>query len=328
MFFYVIKTYKSARFFALKPNSQYIDQSLKTLLTLLSYRCIIYLNRISKGTTDMKIRAILLDMDGTLLGKSQVAISVRNMTAVQKAIEKGVQVIPCTGRVYDMLPPQLLTQQGLRYFVTCHGARAYDRVKNISLYEDLISAEQSSKLWSILEGKGLYNEVAANTTIYFEKAVSDNFDMAVMPEHHIWYMRDNCFTAVEKPSEYFLNNNICIEKMNIYGIPKNMQQEIYDAVTNTGFIKHTRPGVGPNLEFSHYTLDKIKATDAILNELCISYEETLAMGDSSSDVEIIKKCGLGIAMGNAPQEIKDIADAVTALNTEDGVAQAIEKYVL
>ena len=52
------------------------------------------------------------------------------------------------------------------------------------------------------------------------------------------------------------------------------------------------------------------------------------MGDSSSDVEIIKKCGLGIAMGNAPQEIKDIADAVTDLNTEDGVAKALEKYVL
>lgn len=276
----------------------------------------------------MKIRAVLVDMDGTLLGKSQVAISVRNMAAVQKAIEKGVHVIPCTGRVYDMLPPQLLTQKGLRYFVTCHGARAYDREKNISLYEDLIPADQSSKLWSMLEGKGLYNEVAANTTIYFEKAVSDNFDMAVMPEHHIWYMRDNCFTAVEKPSEYFLKNNICIEKMNIYGIPENMQKEIYDAVTATGFIKHTRTGAGPSLEFSHYTLDKIKATDAILNELGISYEETFAIGDSSSDVEIIKKCGIGIAMGNAPQEIKDIADGVTALNTEDGVALALEKYVL
>ncbi len=276
----------------------------------------------------MKIRAILLDMDGTVLGKSQVAISVRNMSAIQKAIEKGIHVIPCTGRVYDMLPPQLLTQKGLRYFVTAHGARAYDRETNTSLYEDLIPADQSAKLWSLLEGKGLYNEVAANTTIYFEKAVSDNFDMAVMPEHHIWYMRDNCFTAVEKPSEYFLNNNIGIEKMNIYGIPASMQQEIYDAVTETGFIKHTRPGAGPNLEFSHYTLDKIKATDAILNELGISYEETLAMGDSSSDVEIIKKCGLGIAMGNAPQEIKDIADAVTDLNTCDGVAKALEKYVL
>ena len=116
----------------------------------------------------MKIKAILVDMDGTILGKSQVAISVRNMTALQRAMEKGVHVIPCTGRVYDMLPPQLLTQQGLRYFITSHGARVYDREKKESIYEDLIPAEQSAKLMRQLEGKGLYNEVAANGTIYFE----------------------------------------------------------------------------------------------------------------------------------------------------------------
>ena len=276
----------------------------------------------------MKIKAVLMDMDGTLLGKSQVAVSVRNMTAVQKAIEKGVQVIPCTGRVYNMLPPQLLTQKGLRYFVLSHGARAYDGLTGESLFEDLIPAERSAELLEILEGKGLYNEIAANSTIYFEKAVSDNFDMRVVPEHHIWYVRDNCFTAVEKPSEYFLKNGIAIEKMNIYGIPQQLQQSIYDELTATGYIKHTRPGAGPNLEFSNYTLQKLNATDAILAKLGISYEETMAIGDSSSDAEILKACGVGVAMGNAPDNIKALANDVTALNTEDGLALAFEKYDL
>ena len=276
----------------------------------------------------MKIRAVLLDMDGTLLGKSQVAVSVRNMTALQKAMEKGIEIIPCTGRVFDMLPPQLLTQQGLRYFVTCHGARAYDRETGESLYTDVIPAQESAALMKLLEGKGLYNEIAANATIYFEKGVTEPFDMKCVPEHHIWYVRDNCYTAVEKPSEYFLRHDVRVEKMNIYGIPQSMQQEIYDALNATGFIKHTRPGAGANLEFSHHTLDKLKATDAILNKLGISYEETLAIGDSSSDLEIIRACGVGVAMGNAPDNIKAAADDVTALNTEDGVALAFEKYLL
>jgi Cof subfamily protein (haloacid dehalogenase superfamily) len=276
----------------------------------------------------MKIKAVLMDMDGTLFGRSQVAVSVKNMTAVQRAIEKGVHVIPCTGRVYDMLPPQLLTQQGLRYFVTCHGARAYDKVLNTSIYEDLISPENSAKLLSLLEGKGLYTEIAANGTIYFEKSVADNFDMSIVPEHHVWYVRDNCFTAVEKPSQYFKENGFSIEKINIYGIPAELQQSIYDAVNATGFIKHTRLGAGPNLEFSTTTLDKLKAVDAILSKLGVSYEETMAIGDSSSDLEIIKACGLGVAMGNAPDNIKAVADAVTDLNTENGLAAAFEKYVL
>ena len=178
----------------------------------------------------MKIKAILMDMDGTLLGKSQVAVSVRNMRAVQKAIDKGVHVIPCTGRVFDMLPPQLLTQQGLRYFVTSHGARAYDSLTGESLFTDLIPADRSAELMRMLEGKGLYNEIAADTTIFFEKSVTDNLDMSLVPEHHIWYVRDNCFTAVEKPSEHFLANGIGVEKMNsiIYEETKTVIAELFE----------------------------------------------------------------------------------------------------
>ena len=277
---------------------------------------------------NMKIRAVLMDMDGTLLGRSQVAVSARNMAVLQQAIEKGIHVIPCTGRVYNMLPPQLLTQKGLRYFITSHGARAYDRDTNTSVYEDLIPAEESAQILSLLEGKYLYNEIAANGTIYMEKAVADNPNMSVVPEHHIWYVRDNCFTAVEKPSEYFRTQGIAVEKMNIYGIPQGMQQAIYDAVTATGFIKHTRGAASANLEFSSRTLNKLNATGVILDRLGVSYEETMAIGDSSSDLEIIKACGIGVAMGNAPEDIKEAADAVTDANTEDGLAKAFEKFIL
>ena len=276
----------------------------------------------------MKIKAILMDMDGTLLGKSQVAVSPRNMRAVQSAIEQGIQVIPCTGRVYNMLPPQILTQKGLRYFATSHGARAYDSLTGESIYTDLIPAEHAFEIMRILEGKGLYNEIAANATIFFEKAMMDELDISLVPEHHLWYLRDQYYTVLEKPSEYFLQNGIGVEKMNLYGIPEHLQQSIYDELNATGYIKHTRAGAGRDLEFSNHSLDKLRATDAILKRLGISYEETMAIGDSSSDLGIIKACGLGIAMGNAPDSIKAEADAVTSKNVEDGLALAFEKYVL
>lgn len=275
----------------------------------------------------MKIRAVLLDMDGTLLGRSQVAVSVRNMHAIQRALKKGLVVIPCTGRVLDMLPPQLLTQEGLRYFVTSHGARVYDSTAGTTIYEDVIPPRESSLLMRLLEGKGLYNEIAAAATIYLEKSIADALCNQPVPEHHIWYMRDECFTALDRPSTYFEQKNVGIEKMNLYGIPAPLQQEIYDLVTATGFVRHTRPGAGPNLEFSHCTLNKLNATDTLLHHLGISYEETLAIGDSSSDLDIIRACGIGIAMGNAPANIKAAADDVTASNTEDGVAMAFDKYL-
>ncbi|MBR2616408.1 MAG: HAD family hydrolase [Clostridia bacterium] len=276
----------------------------------------------------MKIRAVLMDMDGTLLGKSQVAVSRRNMAAIQKAISKGVHVIPCTGRVFDMLPPQLLTQEGLRYFVLSHGARAYDKVEDRSLYEDLIPADEAATLMESLQGKGLYNEVAAEGTVYFEKAITEPFDLSLIPEHHVWYVRDNCFTAVENPAEHFRKNGIGVEKMNLYNIPAGLQNELYDLVTASGFIGHTRPGAGPHLEFSHKGLDKLCAVRSILERIGVSFEETMAIGDSSSDVAILEAAGLGVAMGNAPDNIKAYADVVTGLNTDDGLAAAFEAYVL
>lgn len=275
----------------------------------------------------MKIRAVLMDMDGTLLGKSQVAIPTPNMRAVQKAIDMGVHVIPCTGRVYGMLPPQLLTQEGIRYFVTSHGARAIDAKERRTVYEDVIPPRESSALMAYLEGKGLYNEVAALGTLYMEKAVVSPLNYDLVPEHHAWYMRDECYTAVDKPSEFFARENIGIEKMNIYNIPEALQQEVYDFVTESGMIDHTRPGVGKDLEFAHKGLNKLLAVEAILKEIGVSYEETLAIGDSSSDLAIIRACGAGVAMGNAPDNIKEAANYVTALNTEKGLAKAFEHFI-
>ena len=60
----------------------------------------------------------------------------------------------------------------------------------------------------------------------------------------------------------------------------------------------------------------------------VSYEETLAIGDSSSDLAIIKACGIGVAMGNAPEQIKAAADYVTDLNTANGLAKALRKFAL
>ena len=107
-----------------------------------------------------------------------------------------------------------------------------------------------------------------------------------------------------------------------------MQQSIYDAVTATGCIKHTREGAGPDLEFAALTLDKEQAVTAILKKIGVSLSECMIMGDSSSDYDMIRKVGLGIAMGNAPDWIKAAAKDVAPRYDEDGVAVMIEKYLL
>lgn len=277
----------------------------------------------------MSIKALLLDMDGTTLEKNQVTISQRNIKAINQAIQKGIHVIPCTGRVLDMYPPQLLEIEGIRYCITGHGARTVDRAKGITIYQNLISPMNAARICRIFEGQGIYAEIAAHNTIYVEKEIDNRLNEMPVPLHHIWYMKDqHCQIAVEKPSSYFFNHGIGIEKVNIYGIPKMLQQKIYDDITASGCIKHTREGAGPDLEFATLTLDKEQAVAAALKEINVSLSECMIMGDSSSDYMMIQKVGLGIAMGNAPDWIKAAAKDIAPRYDEDGVAVMIEKYLL
>ena len=73
---------------------------------------------------------------------------------------------------------------------------------------------------------------------------------------------------------------------------------------------------------------KASALSRLAKILDIQPSEIIAMGDANNDIEMLEFAGLGIAMGNASDHVKSLADAVTASNEEDGVARAIEKYIL
>ncbi len=294
-----------------------------------SYCCLLDLNVKSKTRgIKMSVKIILTDLDGTLLAKSQVAISPKNMSALKAAAEKGVHIVPCTGRSCAMLPPELLSSDFVRYIVSCHGARVYDRVSGKTIYEDVFSPEESYEILKILEKKGIYLEVAANGEIYVEKHLDDNLSDYPTPIHHVWFMYDRRYIAVENIADYFLENRLCIEKINTYSMPKELCEDIYNRISSLPYVKHTREGVTPDLEFSHRTLDKMAAVRTLLGELDITLDEAFGIGDSSSDYDLLCAVGTSVAMGNAIEADKRVAKYITDKNTDDGVAKAIEKYVL
>lgn len=274
----------------------------------------------------MKIKAILLDMDGTLLLKDQVNISARCMEAIDRAAKKGIQIIPCTGRVLDMYPPQLLKYENMRYRLTCHGARVVDMKTGESIYENLVSPENSAKVFKLFEGRGIYGEIAAEGTIYLEKEIADHLENYPVPKHHLWYTDAGIPKGVECPSEYFAKNGIGMEKVNLYGIKPEDRQPLYDALEELGVTEFTRPGAKEDIEFLPKGIDKLEALGSIFERINVGFDEILAIGDSSSDERIIESSAVGVAMGNAPDWLKEKADYITETNEDDGVALAIEKF--
>ncbi len=276
----------------------------------------------------MSVKLILTDLDGTLLSSGQVAISTRNMNALKAANEQGVAVVPCTGRCTDMLPPELLNCDFIRYAVECHGASVYDRHTGRTLYEKTLTPEESYRVLKVIEEKGIYAEIAANHRIYVERAVADRLMEYPIPYHHYWYMRDRRFIAVENIAEHFLKNGIRLEKVNIYGMPKHLQEEIYHALSELPFISFLKAQAGPDLEFYPAAINKMEAVEVLLKELNLDMKDAFAIGDSMSDYDVVRHAGVSVAMENAVDALKDAAKYVTASNTEDGVGKAVEKYVL
>lgn len=278
----------------------------------------------------MDIKVLLFDFDGTTLQRDQVFISPRNMYALREAVKKGIICIPCTGRSADMFPPQIEEDKSFRYWVSASGCRIIDRLTKQVIYKGgCFTPEQAAEICRMYEGQQIYSEVAAEGNLYFEKDVNDALHNYDVPPHHVWYVLTGRQIPIEgKLSDFFLENKIEVEKFNLYGVPEEKQDPFMRQLEAMEFVNFL-DGSPLNMQFTSSRLDKVASIQVLLDHLGVTYENVMSIGDSPTmDGCIIEKSALGIAMGNAPQALKDMAYAVTDDSDKDGLAKAIEKYLL
>lgn len=80
-------------------------------------------------------------------------------------------------------------------------------------------------------------------------------------------------------------------------------------------------------EFTAKGIDKGNAIKSILHKINITSDEMIAFGDAQNDKTMLEYCGIGVAMGNAVEELKEIADEITLSNNEDGIAYSLMKHI-
>ena len=104
-------------------------------------------------------------------------------------------------------------------------------------------------------------------------------------------------------------------------IKQKLPQELYQKYEITSSVPEY-------IEFVKKGITKSKALDFICQKCNIHKSEVIAIGDADNDLEMINFAGLGVAMGNATNSLKEKADYITSSNNDDGVAKVIEKYIL
>lgn len=273
----------------------------------------------------MAIKLIALDLDGTTLNKES-KLSEGNRKALQAAADMGVNIVIATGRPFCALPKEILDFEPVRYVLTSNGAKITDLHEGKILYENCLAPHSVEAAVKLLEPLHYVLETFVDGVAYIEG----------------WYYRQvdetrESFRAVDyilntrKPQDDFyqfmLDNSSGIENINVNfediseKPDMKVKLEALPDVTITSSFDH-------NLEIGGATTSKAQALTQMGKILGIDKSEMMAAGDSPNDMAMLKAAGTAVAVGNAKPEVKAIADFIAPDHDKDGVAAAVEKYVL
>ena len=273
----------------------------------------------------MNYKLIAMDMDGTLL-TSDKEITTYTKSILHKAADRGVILAVCTGRLFasaDYYASLLGTDVPV---IASNGAYIKDKKTNKIIYENKLGLERINEITSLVKSYGLWASYYTTSHI-----ISEVMTMATR-----FYSDRN---------EYFpQNGKISIdtgksfqEILEYYGeeiIKIVISTERYEALAGLRRAIEKQCDVSimsswnNNIEIMSPGVSKGNSVSMLAKFYGIEKSQIMCFGDNENDTSMIEYAGMGIAMGNATEQLKSKADYITDTNDNDGVAKAIKKYVL
>ena len=271
------------------------------------------------------IRMIGLDLDGTLLN-SEKQLTAYTREGLKKAIEQEVAVVVATGRPFSGVPDELKYFPGIRYALTANGARILDMQKQKVVYENLLSVESAEKVIDILRKHHAIHEFFVDGVGYMNEDGLKNVYAYFEDPHMAEYLQSTRI-PVKDVKEKLQTMKCEVDKLQgIFRNQKDKEEALEELNTLSGIV--VTAAMDNNLEINKEGTNKGRGLLQLGKSLGISREEIMACGDGGNDVEMLKEVGFAVAMANGSDPVKKAADFVTVSNDEDGVAKAIERFVL
>ena len=273
----------------------------------------------------MKYRLIAFDLDGTLLD-GEKNISPENMAALNAAAEQGMLIVPATGRIYAGLPEPLKALPFLRWCITVNGAYVYDAWEDRSVYREDIPLELTLRVIDYMEENHLFYDCYKDNWGYMDRRF---YDQAVefMPDKGILDLLIRLRTPVESLRSYVQNSGSGVQKLQMYFADMEERARQLRLLPTLFPELSVTSSVRNNIELNLAAANKGTALEALCRHLGVKMEETVAFGDGTNDLTMLRAAGLGVAMANAADEVKAAADRVTDDNEHSGVAKVINEIL-
>ena len=277
------------------------------------------------------IRLILLDIDGTLTNSRKI-ITPKTRDALLKAQDMGVRLAIASGRAdqglyrfADML--DMREHHGL--LVAFNGAKVLDCETGEILFHQPMSAEEARAVLRHIRNYEVHPMIARGEYMHTDDVYAGMIHRSSGGEVFNvtqYEARGNGFILCEHRniSEYI---DFPVEKILTYGEPDYLQehwQELREPFADMLSCMFTAPFY---YEFTAKGIDKAKAIDSAVTKLGFLPEEMIAFGDAQNDSSMLEYAGIGVAMGNASDEVKAIADEVTEDNDHDGIAESLYRHI-
>ena len=274
----------------------------------------------------MDLRLIAFDLDGTLL-RSDKSISPRTMHALHAAQERGVLLVPATGRLYRSLPEALLDEQLSRYFILVNGAQVYDIRAEKAVSRAEIPLETALRVLEYLDGFPVIYDCYQDNWGWMTRSMQENA-AAFVPFDYALRMVRSLRTPVEELKAYLRGQNRGVQKLQLFTPDDALRGRLLKDLTEQFDGLSVSTSMPCNIEINDAHANKGEAIASLAAYLGLPMAATMAIGDGLNDTSMIKMAGRGVAMANACPEILAIADEVTASCDEDGAALAIERHCI
>jgi len=275
------------------------------------------------------IKLVALDLDGTLFDNSS-RISKRNLTAIRSITDKGIHVVISTGRPFEGIPFDQIKGTGINYAITANGSGIYEISTGKCLYENAMDEELVTPILNFLLTRDIHMDAFIGGKGYTPIQCVETAQKLTVPSSIKNYIITTR-TRLDNILQFIHENQLKVQKMTLNFYPA-ADGTLIDRETVRKFLVSnpsitTVCGGYNNLEFTR-AANKGVGLRKLAEILGVNPDATMAIGDTENDLAIIEAAGIGVAMGNATDAVKARADYVTTTNTKDGVAAAIEHFIL
>jgi hypothetical protein len=257
------------------------------------------------------------DLDDTLL-RDDFSISDINKEAINRAIEKGVKFVVVTGRI-TVAAKKYVEELGLNLpYATFQGAKVIDPVKNETIYSSELKKEKVLEIIKYAEMHKVHINIYDDERIYVREKNE-------WTEYYESFAKKVEFVEVGSLVDYDFKSTpkmiLIDEREKLDEISKGIREFIGEDINM--FYSRTN-----FLEFTDKNATKGYALKLLADKWGIDRSQVIAIGDNYNDETMLIYAGLGVAVGNAADGMKEISDYIAPSNEENGVAHVLEKFIL